>query len=131
MGSNGRRLIVHNLVSLDCFQDYADDQRFDEYSTELLRSADTLLLNSRKFFLETKTYWTQVPADPRATAIRREFAAFIERVEKVVVSDVLKREETPPWEGSTRVVRRADAHEQIRALKGVTRVVLQSCGSFG
>jgi hypothetical protein len=43
----------------------------------------------RTSFLGNKNYWTSVPHDPPATAIRREFAELIDQVEKVVVSDMM------------------------------------------
>jgi len=127
-----RKLIVSNLVSLDGYyegtgrsldalfdyfhEDYAGDQNFDYYNTERLRAADTLLLGGRSAFLANKEYWSGVPNDPNATAIRREFAGLIKSVEKVVVSDQLTAEELAPWE-NTRIIKRADAHKEIAALK--------------
>jgi len=127
-----RKLIVGNLVSLDGFyegegkslnplfdyfhEDYRGDDSFDHYNTERLRAADTLLLGGRSFFLGNKDYWTGVLHDPAATAIRREFAQLIDRIEKVVVSDSLRQAELAPWE-NTRIVRRADAPGEIAALK--------------
>ncbi|MBK8138220.1 MAG: hypothetical protein IPK52_20805 [Chloroflexi bacterium] len=65
-----RKLIVTALISLDGFYegkgrsldalfdyfhpDYAGDQIFDLYSAERFRSADTLLLGGRDFFLGNK-----------------------------------------------------------------------------
>jgi dihydrofolate reductase len=127
-----RKLIVSNLVTLDGYyegkdrtvdslfeyfpEDYSGDQHFDEYNTERLRSADTLLLSGRDSFLGNKGYWTGVPNDPKATAIRREFAGLIQRVEKIVVSDKITRDELAPWD-NTRIIRLADAHKEIAALK--------------
>ncbi len=127
-----RKLIVSNLVSLDGYyegkdrslaalfdffhEDYSGDQNFDFYNTERLRAADTLLLGGRSAFLGNKEYWSGVPDDPNATAIRREFAGLIKTVEKVVVSDKLTAEELAPWQ-NTRIIKRADAHKEIAALK--------------
>ena len=127
-----RKLIVSNFVTLDGFyeakdktfdsffdyyhEDYAGDQNFDYYNTERLRAADTLLLSGRTSFLGNKSYWTGVPNDPNATAIRREFAELIKRVDKVVVSDKITREELAPWD-NTRIVKVADAHKEIAGLK--------------
>jgi dihydrofolate reductase len=127
-----RRLIVSNLVTLDGYyegkdrtvdslfeffpQEYSGDQHFDEYNTERLRAADTLLLSGRDSFLGNKGYWTGVPSDPNATPIRREFADLIQRVDKIVVSDKITRDELAPWD-NTRIVRLADAHREIAALK--------------
>ena len=127
-----RKLIVCNFVTLDGFyeakdksinsffdyyhDDYSGDQNFDHYNTERLRAADTLLLSGRTSFLGNKNYWTGVPSDPNATAIRREFAELIQRVDKFVVSDKITADELAPW-NSTRIVRLADAHKEIAALK--------------
>jgi dihydrofolate reductase len=127
-----RRLIVCNFVTVDGYYEskdktiddlfehyhsaYADDQSFDHYTTERLRAADTLVLSGRTSFLGNKSYWTSVPGDPRATAIRREFASLIERVDKVVVSDQVTQDDLAPWT-NTRIVRVADAPREIAALK--------------
>jgi dihydrofolate reductase len=127
-----RKLIVSNFVTVDgyyeakdktidslfeyCHEDYSGDQNFDYYNTERLLAADTLVLSGRTSFLGNKEYWTGVPNDPNATPIRREFAALIQRVDKVVVSDKITREEVAPWE-NTHIVKVADAHMEIAALK--------------
>jgi dihydrofolate reductase len=127
-----RKLIVSNLVSLDGYYegknrnlnalfdyfhaDYAGDENFDFYNTERMRAADTLLLSGRTSFLGNKEYWSGVPNDPKATVIRREFAALIKAIEKVVISDHLTREELAPWD-NTRIVKRADLYQAIAALK--------------
>ena len=127
-----RKLIVSSLVTLDGYyegpgrsleplfeyfhQDYAGDQQFDLYNTERIRAADTLLLGGRTGFLGNKEYWTSVPDDPNATEIRREFAHHIAAIPKVVVSDKLTAEELTPWT-DTRIIRLADAHAEVAALK--------------
>jgi dihydrofolate reductase len=127
-----RKLIVSNLVTLDGYyegkdrtvdslfeyfpEEYSGDQHFDEYNTERLRAADTLLLSGRASFLANKGYWTSVPDNPKATPIRREFADLIQRVEKIVVSDKITSDELAPWT-NTRIVRLAEAHREIAALK--------------
>lgn len=127
-----RKVIVSNFVTLDGYydgpeknvveifeyyhDDYAGSDHFDHYSVERLRAADTLVLSGRSSFLGNKDYWTSVPNDPNATAIRREFAELIQRVNKIVVSDKITHEELAPWE-NTRIVRLADAHREITALK--------------
>jgi dihydrofolate reductase len=128
-----RKIIVSNFVTLDGYYDgkdqtlsaifeyyhadYAGDQNFDFYNAERMRAADTLLLSGRKSFLGNKEYWTSVLNDPNASAIRREFAQLIGGIEKMVVSDHLTQEELGEWESSTRIVKRADAHREIAALK--------------
>jgi dihydrofolate reductase len=128
-----RKLIVSNFVTLDgyydgkdknlsaifeyYYQDYHGDDNFDHYNTERMRAADTLLLSGRASFLGNKEYWSSVPNDPNSTAIRREFAQLIKSIEKIVISDKLTSEELGDWQDTTRIVRLADAHREIAALK--------------
>lgn len=127
-----RKLIVSNFVTLDGYyegkdrsmnsifdyyhEDYAGDDNFDFYNTERMRAADTLLLSGHTSFLGNKEYWSGVLDDPNVTAIRREFAGLIRDIEKIVVSDHLTADELGHW-GNTRIVKRADAHREIAALK--------------
>ena len=126
-----RKLIVSNFVTLDGYyegqgksinslfdhyhEDYSGDHSFDFYNAELLHAADFLLL-SRTAFLGNKDYWTAVPNDPQATAIRREIAGLMQSIEKLVISDKLASGELAPWQ-NTRVIKRADAYREIAALK--------------
>jgi dihydrofolate reductase len=128
-----RKLIVGNLVTLDGYYegkdrsldaifdyfhpDYRGDQHFDEYMAERMRAADTLLLSGRKNFLDNMAYWTSVPGDPKATAIRREIADIQARMAKLVISDHLTAEELGPWRNNTRIVRVAHAIREITDLK--------------
>ena len=127
-----RKLIVSNLVSLDGYyegkgkdlgplfdyfhEDYAGDQTFDTYMLERLRAADTLLWGGRSNFLGNMSYWPGVIDDHNATSIRREFARIMNPMPKVAVSDKLTTEELAPWE-NTRIIKLADAHREIAALK--------------
>jgi len=127
-----RKLIVSNFVTLDGYyedkdkglnslfdyyhEDYYGDDNFDHYNTERMRAADTLLLSGRTSFLGNQDYWSGVLTNPTATAIRREFAGLIQSIEKVVVSDRLTADELGHWD-NTRILKRADAHEEIAALK--------------
>jgi dihydrofolate reductase len=129
-----RKLIVSNFVTLDGLyegkdkniislydyyhKDYYGDNNFDFYNAERLRAADFLLL-SRNAFLGNKEYWTGVPNDPQATAIRLETADLFKSIEKIVISDHLTAAELAPWE-NTRIISRADAYTEIAALKQQT-----------
>ncbi len=126
-----RKLIVSNFLTLDGLyegrdknigslfdyyhEDYADDDIFDFYNAELLRACDYLLL-SRNSFLGNKEYWTGVPDDPNSTAIRRETAGLFKSIKKLVISDKLTPAELAPWE-NTRIIKRADAYQEIAAIK--------------
>lgn len=127
-----RKLIVSNLVSLDGYYegkdrnlnalfdyfhpDYAGDEHFDQYNTERLRAADTLLLSGHDSFLGFKAYWSVYPHSPNPTAIRLETAALMNPMPKVVISDRLTSAELAPWE-NTRIVKRADTYTELAALK--------------
>lgn len=127
-----RKLIVNNFVTVDGYyeskdktidglfefyhEDYAGDQNFDNYAAERLRAADTLILSGRTSFLGNQGYWAGVPNDPNATPIRRELADLHKRIDKIVVSDTIARDDLTTWQ-NTRIVKVADAPAQIAALK--------------
>jgi dihydrofolate reductase len=129
-----RKLIVSNFQTLDGYyesadktfgrffdyfhEDYGANEAFDEYNTELLRGADTLLLSGRTSFLANKDYWASYPDTPGGTAIRREFAALIAAAEKYVVSDTIAPGDLAPWQDTTRILRGKDLYAEIAALKG-------------
>ena len=126
-----RKLIVSNIMSLDGYYEgpaknvmdlfayrlgaYPEDDSFDAYNAERLRSADTLLVG-RTSYEGFKGYWPPVADDPDAPPVAREISRLNNAIEKVVVSDTLKAEETQPW-ANTRIVRRADSHARIAQLK--------------
>jgi dihydrofolate reductase len=128
-----RKLIVSNFQTLDGYyestdktfdrffdyfhEDYGANEAFDEYNTELLRGADTLLLSGRTSFLANKDYWTSYPDTPPCTAIRREYAALIAGTEKYVVSSTISPDDLAPWQDTTRIVRGANLYAEIAALK--------------
>jgi dihydrofolate reductase len=94
---------------------YPSDESFDAYNAERLRSADTLLLG-RDSYEGFKGFWPSVADDPNARPLQREISRLDNAIDKVVVSDSLTAEETAPWH-NTRIISRADAHEQIAELK--------------
>jgi dihydrofolate reductase len=121
-----RKLIVSNIMSLDGYYEGPGgnvlvlpmDEAFDAYNAERLRAAGTLLLG-RKTYEGFKSFWPSVADDPssRWTPVHREISQLNTAIDKVVVSDSLTAEQTEPWRGTTRIVRRADAHERIGELK--------------
>ncbi len=126
-----RKLIVSNFVTLDGFYedknkgidslfefnhpDYAGDDSYDYYNAERLSSADFLLF-SRTAFLGNRDYWTQVPGDPKASAIRKELARLMGAIEKIVITDKLSPGDLAPWE-NTRIISREAAYREIATLK--------------
>jgi dihydrofolate reductase len=128
-----RKLIVSNIMSLDGYYEgpgknvmvlfdyrrhYPTDESFDAYNAERLRAADTLLLG-RTSYDGFKGFWPSVADDPNATPLQREISRLNNAIDKVVISDSLTSEETDPWH-NTRIISRADAHEQIAELKRQT-----------
>ena len=130
-----RKLIVSNAMSLDGYYEgsgknvmalfdyrleaYPTDESFDVYNAERLRAADTLLLG-RVSYEGFKGFWPSVADDPNATPIQREMSRLNNAIDKVVISDRLTSEETNPWHKNTRIISRADAHQQIAELKRQT-----------
>jgi dihydrofolate reductase len=118
-----RKLIVCNIISLDGYYEGPGknvmalpfDEAFSEYNVERLRAADTLLLG-RASFEGFKGYWPPVADDPTARPVEREISRRNNAIDKVVISDRLTPAQTAPWH-NTRIVKRADAHDQIAALK--------------
>jgi dihydrofolate reductase len=132
-----RKLIVTNIVSLDGYYEGPGrnvmvlpmDSNFDAYNAERLRAADTMLLG-RNTYEGLKGFWPLVGDDPTAAAeglgipvelvatpTHREISQLQNAIDKVVVSDSITAEQTDPWRDTTRILRRADAHEQIAELK--------------
>jgi dihydrofolate reductase len=118
------KLIVTNIVSLDGYHEGPGgnvmvlpmDQSFDAYNAERLRTADTLLLG-RNTYQGFTGFWPQMANNPDATPVHREISRLDDAIAKVVVSDSISQDETQPWRDTTTIVRRADAHQHIAALK--------------
>ncbi len=97
-------------------EDYSGDQHFGDYNLERWRSADTFVLSGRDSFLGFKDYWSKYASGANPTAIRLETAAIMNPMEKIVVSNRLTDDELAPW-NNTRIVKIADSHTEIAALK--------------
>lgn len=118
-----RKLIVRNILSVDGFYSGPNDDvmampfdvSFDDYNAERLRAADTLLLG-RRSFEGFKGYWPAIADNPDVRPVEREISRLDNSIDKVVVSDTLTPADTAPWT-ETRIVRRADAHEEVAQLK--------------
>jgi dihydrofolate reductase len=127
-----RKLVVSNLTTLDGYyegkdrslnaiygyfhEDYDQDATFHRFNLERFRAADTFLLSGRTAFLGFKQYWSAVPNDTKAPDYRQETARLMNHMEKIVVSDYLSPDELAPW-NNTRIIKRADAPQEITALK--------------
>jgi dihydrofolate reductase len=119
-----RKLIVTNITSLDGYYEGPGgnvmalpmDGSFDTYNAERLAAADTLLLGRKSYEL-FKGFWPQMAGNPNATPAHREISRLEDAIDKVVVSDTLVAEATDPWRDTTRIIGRADAHQQVAELK--------------
>jgi len=93
------------------------DAAFDAYNAERLRAADTLLLG-RTTYDGFRGFWPSVADDPAPqwTPTHREISRLDNAIDKAVISDSMTAEQTGPWQ-NTRIISRADAHEQIAELR--------------
>jgi dihydrofolate reductase len=130
-----RKIIVSNIMSLDGyfegagknvmdlfeyrFTNYPNDESFDSYNAERLRTADTLLLG-RTMYEQVKGYWPSLADNPNAPAIEREVSTRLNTIDKVVISNSLTPDETKPWHNSTHIIKQAEAHQFIAQLKKQT-----------
>src|SRR6266704_4313237 len=106
-GLSTRRIIVSNLVTLDGYyegkgrslealfkyfhEDYSNDDNLDQYNTERLRAADTLLFSGRNSFLGFKDYWWNRENNPKASPISHEIARLMNPMENLVVSNKITK----------------------------------------
>jgi dihydrofolate reductase len=126
-----RKIIVANIISLDGYyegpgknvmalfdyrvKEYPNDDSFDVYNAERLRSADTLLLGHKSFKMLAK-YWPTVADNPNVSSVEKEISKRMNAIEKVVISDNLPIKKSDPWQ-NTRVVGTKEAHKEIVKLK--------------
>ncbi|KAA9110150.1 dihydrofolate reductase family protein [Microbacterium rhizomatis] len=108
----------HDIASFFEHQhpDYSGADSFDFHTTALLRESDTVLLSGRRSALGNLGYWANVPGDPDATDIRREFAELFLAVEKIIVSDTITEADLQPY-AHTRILPVAAARAEVAALK--------------
>jgi dihydrofolate reductase len=119
-----RKIIVYNIISLDGYHTGPNNEVsvmfpmmggvFDTYNAELLRTADVHLVGRISFEL-FQSFWPKVAENPDAeewTPEQRELSQAGRSVKAIVVSDTL----TGTWP-DIRIIRRADAYQQIAELK--------------
>ena len=119
-----RKLIVYNIISLDGYHTGPGNdvsvmfpmmgKVFDAYNAELLRTADVFLVGRVSFEL-FQSFWPKVAENPTSdewTPEQREIVQEGKSVNTIVVSDTL----TGNWP-DIRIIRRADAYQQIAELK--------------
>jgi dihydrofolate reductase len=131
-----RKLIVFNIISLDGYHTGPGNEVsvmfpmmgkvFDAYNAELLRTADVFLVGRVSFEL-FQSFWPKVAENPTSdewTPEQREIVQEGKSVNTIVVSDTL----TGNWP-DIRIIRRADAYQQIAELKRQTGKDILMTGS--
>jgi dihydrofolate reductase len=123
-------IVVSNAVTLDGF--FAGpggnplvlnlDAAFDAHNLELMRGARAILLGRASFELFS-SFWPMVAdapenaADPALSEVNREFSRRYRDIPKIVASDAYEVPADNPWRGTTRVIRRAELTDALRAEK--------------
>jgi dihydrofolate reductase len=131
-----RKIIVYNVISLDGYHTGPGNdvsvmfpmmgKVFDAYNAELLRTADLFLVGRVSFEL-FQSFWPKVAENPTSdewTPEQREIVQEGKSVNTIVVSDTL----TGSWP-DIRIIRRADAYQQIAELKRQTGKDILMTGS--
>jgi dihydrofolate reductase len=131
-----RKIIVFNILSLDGYHTGPGNdvsvmfpmmgKVFDAYTAELLRTADVFLVGRVSFEL-FQSFWPKVAENPTSdewTPEQREIVQEGKSVNTIVVSDTL----TGNWP-DIRIIRRADAYQQIAELKRQTGKAILMTGS--
>jgi dihydrofolate reductase len=120
-----RKLIVTSIMSLDGYVAAPDgnpmvlpmDASFDEFNLEELRAADVVLLGGVSYSMFSG-FWPGVADDPSFSATNREFSRLYNAVDKMVISDTAAPPPAGhPWANNTRIVKRANAREEVVKLK--------------
>jgi dihydrofolate reductase len=119
-----RKIIVYNIISLDGYHTGLGNDVsvmfpmmggvFDTYNAELLRTADVHLVGRVSFEL-FQSFWPKVAENPDSeewTPEQKELSQAGRSVNAIVVSDQLSGN----WP-NVRIIRRADAYQQIAELK--------------
>jgi dihydrofolate reductase len=130
------KIIVYNIISLDGYHTGPGNDVsvmfpmmgnvFDTYNAELLRAADVLLVGRVSFEL-FQSFWPKVAENPDSeewTPEQRELSKAGQSAKTIVVSDTL----TGNWP-DVRIIRRADAYQQIAELKRQTGKDILMTGS--
>jgi dihydrofolate reductase len=92
------------------------DLGFDHYNLERMRAADTMLFGATSF-RGARSYWPPLADDPSAPEVEREISRLHSTLDKVVISDTTGPQDISPWDATTEVVRRVDAHARVAELK--------------
>ena len=118
------KVIVSNLMSVDGYAAGPGgdvmvlpfDDSFSVHNLELMQAAGSLLYGATTY-AGMRDYWPSVLDDESQPQLERDIAQRNHEMEKLVVSDSLTSDDTGPWNETTTIIRRDEAHATIAELR--------------
>jgi len=120
------QVIVSNLMTLDgrvagpggdvMVLPFEDNNLFSTHNLGLLLDCGTLLLGATTY-VGMRDYWPPIKDDESQPEVERAISRRNDEIAKIVVSDSLTDDDTDPWQETTTIVPRAEAHEMIAELR--------------
>jgi dihydrofolate reductase len=131
------KVIVSNLISGDGYAAGPGgdvmvlpfDDSFSTHNLELMQSAGTLLYGATTY-AGMRDYWPTILDDESQPQLERDIARRNNDMEKLVVSDSLTNDDTGPWNETTTIIRRAEAHATIAELRHIGTEDILTFGSI-
>jgi len=120
------RVIVSNLMTIDgrvagpggdvMVLPFEENNLFSIHNLGLLLDTGTMLLGATTY-VGMRDYWPPIADDESQPEVERAISRRNAEIAKVVVSDSLTSDDTGPWEETTTIVPRAEAHDRIAELR--------------
>ena len=120
------RVIVSNLMTLDghvagpggdvMVMPFEDNDSFSTHNLGLLLDAETLLLGATTY-TGMRDYWPPIKDDESQPEVERAISRRNDEIDKIVVSDSLTSDDTGPWEETTTIVPRDEAHDRLAEIR--------------
>jgi dihydrofolate reductase len=131
------KVIVSNLMSVDGYAAGPGgdvmvlpfDDSFSAHNLELMQAAGSLLYGATTY-AGMRDYWPSILDDESQPQLERDIARRNAEMEKLVVSDSLTSDDTGPWNETTTIIRRAEAHSTIAELRRVGTDDILTFGSI-
>jgi dihydrofolate reductase len=118
------RVIVSNLMTVDGYvagpggdvMALPFDDSFSTHNLGLMLDAGTLLYGATTY-AGMRDYWPPIAADESQPEVERAISRRNDEMEKLVVSDSLTSDDTAPWQETTTILRRDEAHDRIAEIR--------------
>ena len=118
------RVIVSNLMTVDGYvagpggdvMVLPFDDSFSVHNLGLMLDAGTMLYGATTY-AGMRDYWPSIADDESQPEVERAISRRNAEMEKLVVSDSLTSDDTAPWEETTTILRRDEAHDRIAELR--------------